>query len=82
MKLINKIEYFEQEELIQVLKKEKVEQAIAKENTSHFRLAYTSPLLKGDSYEDLSISGKEKLAEDFLQDQAVLQEYSKIKEVM
>ena len=54
--------------MIQVLIKEEVEWAIIKENTGYFRLAYILSLLKEDLYEDLSILGKGKLAEDLLWD--------------
>ena len=62
--------------------KEEVEWAIIKENIGYFRLAYTLPLLEGDLSKDLSILGEDKLIEDLLQDQVVLQEYTKIKEAM
>ena len=66
MKLIDKVEYYEQGELIQISAKDKVECIIIKEKTGRFKLAYLLSLLEGDLCNELGISGESKLSEDML----------------
>ena len=66
MKSIDKVEYYEQEQLIQVFMKDEVEQAIMRQNTGQFKLGHSLPLLEGELCEELSISGEDKLLEDLL----------------
>ena len=66
IKLINKIKYHEQGELIQIFIKDKIECAIIKKNIGRFELAYLLPLLEGDFCKELVISEEGKLSEDIL----------------
>ena len=58
MNIINRVEYGEDSEPIQVITKKEIDNVIIKENLSQFRLVYSSPILEDDLYEELSLSGK------------------------
>ena len=82
MRLIDKVEHEEYSYLIQVSSQEKLEAAIMKKNSSRFKLACNSFLLEGNLHLELGLSDEGKLAEEILSNRLVLQEYSKIKEVL
>ena len=82
MKSINKVKYYEYKELIQVSAKEEAESAIIKENTGRFKLMHSFLLLERDLCQELGILGEGKLAENALKNQAILESYLEIKEVL
>ena len=53
-----------------------------KENSGRFKLVYISQLLKRDLYNQLGISGEGALSKEILNDQANLESYPKVKEVL
>ena len=81
MKSINKVEHVEEGNLVQVVTKEEVENAIMKENSSRFRLAYSSPLLNDELSEELGLSGEGSLSKDILGSQSQLQRHPEVQEV-
>ena len=81
MKSINKVEYKEEGTLVQVVTKEDAENAIMKENSSRFRLAYSSPLLDDELCEELGLSGEGNLSKDILGSQSQLQQHPEVQEI-
>ena len=66
LKAINRVEYREDGELIQVSTKNEVENAKMKENLSRFRLAYSSLILEENMCKELGPSGEGNLSQDIL----------------
>ena len=66
---------------MQASSKEDVKHAIMKENSTRFRLAYTSPTLEGNLYHELGPSGEGPLSKDILTSQELLQNRPEVKEV-
>ena len=81
MKSINKVEYKEEETLVQVVTKEDAENAIIKENSSRFRLAYSSLLLDNELCEELGLSGEGNLSKDILESQSQLQQHPEVQKI-
>lgn len=81
MKSIRSVEYRDNGVLIQASSKEEVEHAIMKENSSRFRLAYTSLLLEGNLHHELGPSGEGPLSRDILTSQELLQDRPEVKEI-
>ena len=67
MKAINRVEYREEGKLIQFNTKEEVENAIMQENSSRFRLAYSTLILEDGLCAELSLLGEGNLSKDILQ---------------
>ena len=72
LKIINRVEYREDRILIQVFTKNEVENAIIKENSSRFRLTYSSLILEENMCEELGLLGEGKLSQDILNSQEQL----------
>ena len=66
MKAIDKVEFRDRGDLIIVLTKNAVESAIMKENSSRFKLAHVSQLLKGDLHNQLSMLEEGLLSKEIL----------------
>ena len=66
LKAINRVEYREDEELIQVSTKNEVENAIMKENSSRFRFVYSLLILEDFMCKELGLSGEGNLTQDIL----------------
>ena len=62
MNKINRVQYREGSELFKVTTKEEMKNAIMKENSSWFRLAYSSSVLEDNLCQELSLSGKRDLS--------------------
>ena len=75
MKFINKAECNEEGILVQVVTREDAENTMMKENSSRFRLAYSSPLLYDELCEDLGLLGEGNLSKDILWSQSQLQQH-------
>ena len=66
MNAINRVEYREDGILIQVNTKEEVENAVIRENSSRFRLAYSALILKDRLCAELGLSGEGNLSKAIL----------------
>ena len=62
MSTINRVEYREDREPIQVTTKEKIEHSIMKENSLRFRFMHSSLMLEGNLRDDLGLLGKGDLS--------------------
>ena len=81
MKSISSVEYRKNGVLLQAISKEEVEYAIMKENSGRFRLAYTSPTLEGNLYNDLGPSGEGPMTNDILNSQEQFHNQPEVKEI-
>ena len=81
LKAINRVEYRERGELIQVSTKNEVENAIMKENSSRFRLAYSTLILDDNICEELDPSGESKLSQEILNSQEQLHNHPEVQEI-
>ena len=72
LKAINRVEYRKDGELIQVSTKNEVENAIMRENSSRFRLAYSLLILEKNMCKELGPSGEGNLSQDILNSQEQL----------
>ena len=72
LKTINRVEYREGGELIQVSTKYEVENVIMRENSSRFRLAYTALILEDKIYKELGLSGEGNVSKKILNSQEQL----------
>ena len=82
MKAIEKVEYRREGELIQVSTKDEVEGTIMQKNSDRFQLAHVLPLLEGDLYNQLGMSGESVLSKELLENKANLDNYLEVKEVL
>ena len=78
---INRVEYRENGELVQVTTKEEIENDIMIENSSRFRLAYSSPLLDDELCEEVDLSGEGGLSTDILNSQQHLYHRPEVQEI-
>ena len=78
---INWVEYREEGVLIQVNKKEEVENAVIRENFSRFRLIYFTLILEDRLCAELGLLEEGDLSKDILQNQQNLYELLEVQEI-
>ena len=66
MKSISTVEYLVNRNLIRILEKILVEEAITKENTNCFSLAYSSPIFEKDIIEQIGSIGQSNTANNLI----------------
>ena len=81
MRAIDRVEFRDGSDLVQVCNKTDVEAAIMKENTGRFKLAYSSPFLNDNLLEQLGISGEGPLVGQILKQQQLPELDPTIREV-
>ena len=81
LKAINRVEYREGGELIQVSIKNEVENSIMRENSSRFRLAYSALILDDNNCKELGPSGEGKLSKEILNSQEQLHNHPEVQEI-
>ena len=81
MNAINRVEYREDSVLIQINTKEEIENTVIRENSSRFRLAYSTLILEDGLYTELSLSGEGDLSKAILQTQQNLYELLEVQEI-
>ena len=82
MRAIDRVEFREGSDLVQVSTQAAVEAAIMRENTGRFKLAYSSPFLRGDILEQLGMSGEGPLVQDILHHQGFLDLHPSVRDLL
>ena len=82
MKAIDRVKLREGSDLVQVTTQAALEAAIMRENTGRFKLACSSPFLRGDLLEQLGMSREGPLAHDILHHQGFLALHPSVRDLL